>query len=227
MPIKLTTQKFVNRAIGIHGDVYDYSLVEYRHSRIPVKIICSRHGIFLQKPDNHTHSHRPCGCPVCGKRGTTIERFWAFVDKGKEDECWNWKGSKNYKGYGNFRAEKKMIRAHVFSYQLHYGKIPKDTTVLVGRLLICHHCDNPSCVNPVHLFAGTNSDNMKDASKKGRLPDIKGENAPNSKLTWDEVREIRKLYKLENYTQDKLGSLFGVSQGAIGRIVRNEIWKIQ
>lgn len=76
--------------------------------------------------------------------------------------CWWWHGAKNSQGYGKLRAGNKWWTAHRISYLLHKGKIPPDLWVL-------HRCDNPSCVNPDHLFLGTRQDNIEDARQKGRL----------------------------------------------------------
>ncbi len=92
--------------------------------------------------------------------GTPETRFWAKV--GKTEGCWLWKGRRTESGYGHFGIRSgKMCRAHRFSFELAYGPIP-------SGMYICHHCDNPPCVRPDHLFVGTNSDNAKDAIAKGR-----------------------------------------------------------
>ena len=93
-------------------------------------------------------------------------RFWKRVDKQGPEECWNWLGAKDKDGYGVFRAFKES-RAHRVSYILWRGEI--------GASLVCHACDNPSCVNPVHLFLGSHQDNASDRQSKGRYDSIRGE----------------------------------------------------
>src|SRR5678816_1649164 len=100
--------------------------------------------------------------------------------------CWLWTGSTNPSGYGQlFRSWRKGSRpalAHRIAWELFNGPIP-------DSIFVCHRCDTPSCVNPKHLFLGTCSDNMQDCSKKGRLriPALRGEAQPTSKLTVDQV----------------------------------------
>jgi len=141
-------------------------------------------------------------------------RFWEKVNK--TQTCWLWTACKDSWGYGEFRYKGKNIKASRFSYQLHYGKIPKNKFVL-------HTCDNPSCVNPGHLWLGTQSDNMKDmAIKKRQL--YKGEDNKNSKLTKVDIEKIRNLYKNTNLTKADIGRLFSISDVHAGRIINNKIW---
>lgn len=85
--------------------------------------------------------------------------FWGFVDK--SSECWVWNGSKNRFGYGKITINKCGFMAHRLSYLLFCGDIPSHMCVL-------HHCDNPSCVRPDHLWLGTRTDNNLDRDRKGR-----------------------------------------------------------
>jgi hypothetical protein len=87
-------------------------------------------------------------------------RFWPRVRK--TDTCWLWIGHKSRPGYGALNLKGKHVRVHRFSWLLHFGEIPTGMSIL-------HRCDVRNCVNPSHLFLGTQADNMKDAGKKGRI----------------------------------------------------------
>ena len=146
--------------------------------------------------------------------------FWERVDKTSNvDGCWGWTGSKSPSGYGQTGDKRwKYKMAHRMSYAIHYGSIPQG-------LMVCHRCDNPGCVNPLHLFLGTNSDNLLDASAKGRL--AAGSRNGNAKLCEKQVRRIVEEYRKRKYRGIllELSSRYNVSSTAIGRIVRGQGWK--
>ncbi len=93
---------------------------------------------------------------------TNEQRFWKKIRKPDfANGCWEWLGYLDPKGYGTFGVNNKVFKAHRYSYLIHFGPIPE-------KLCVCHHCDNPQCCNPDHLFLGTHNDNMQDMIKKGR-----------------------------------------------------------
>jgi hypothetical protein len=144
------------------------------------------------------------------------QRFWEKVDVRGPDECWEWTACTS-KGYGDFWSD-HHTKAHQYSWVLHRGLIP------LG-MLVCHTCDNPLCVNPKHLFLGTNSDNIQDCARKGRLNSPLGERHKNHKLTSENVREIRNLYATGEYTGFDLAAKFGVTFQHIFKIVHYQEWK--
>ena len=148
------------------------------------------------------------------QRSKSIEtRFWEKVDKKSDNECWEWKAYLE-DGYGRFLFGGKMERTHRVSWVLHFGNLPEDKQVL-------HSCDNRKCVNPNHLFLGTNHDNVLDRNKKERQ--ARGEKN-NHKLTEDQIREIRNLFFIKCHTQTKIGELFKVTPQQISYIIRRESW---
>lgn len=144
------------------------------------------------------------------------ERFWEKVDVRGPDECWEWTASKLGGGYGGIWDGSKMARAHRVAWTLEIGSIPNNYHV-------CHHCDNPRCVNVEHLFLGAHQDNIQDAANKGRL--ACGEAHGNSRLTEEKVRRARRLYEEGGVTFEALGRQLGVSYRAVRRAVRGITWK--
>jgi predicted XRE-type DNA-binding protein len=149
-----------------------------------------------------------------------IARFWAKVNILGPDDCWEWTASIKKKGYGygQFNLNGRMTKVHRVAWELTHGPIPEG-------LCCCHICDNKKCVNPKHLFLGTQQDNIDDMVTKGRNFKPIGTKNNTVKLTEEQVIEIRRLYALENHMfQREIALLFGVSQGLIGLIVNGKRW---
>lgn len=162
------------------------------------------------------------------RRMSIEERFWSKVDKNgptmphMDTPCWVWMAFKHPlpRNYGMFQVKKRQgFRAHRFSWELTYGPIPKG-------MLVCHECDNPPCVNPEHLFLGTNLDNNRDMAMKKRAVGRKGDSSPRAKLTWDKVSEIRHRYADGGITRTKLAKEYNVSKATVGRIIEGRTWKV-
>ena len=151
-----------------------------------------------------------------------VVRFWQKVDK--SGECWLFTGAKLIGGYGHFKLHGTYPSAHRFSYTLFYGAIPPGLHVL-------HQCDNPPCVRPQHLFLGTDLDNQQDSRRKGRArplsaatPRLYGENHPQAKLTFANVRAMRALAASQPIRIDKIAEKYGVSPSAISQVIHNKTW---
>ena len=170
-----------------------------------------------------------------------VARFWRKVDKsGGPDACWPWMAFRNPAGYGMFGIGRKVQLAHRVSWWLEKGE--------PAGMFVCHHCDNPPCCNPAHLFLGTSRDNALDAKAKGRLatgdrhgfrlhPEAvprgdrhgsrthpesvpRGEQIARAKLTERQVVEIRQA----TGTCDEIGARYGISNPAVSRIRRRLRW---
>lgn len=158
-----------------------------------------------------------------------VKRFWSLVNKksgvfkrvdGCFSECWVWTGNTT-KGYGQFGGKGL---SHRFAWELFYGIIPDGLNVL-------HKCDNKLCVRPLHLFTGTQLENVTDMMQKNRnwaktKPELapKGERNGAAKLTKSEVIKIRRQYAAGGTSHNKLGFEFGVSGTQIRRIVTGTSW---
>ena len=148
------------------------------------------------------------------------ERFAEKYEVVPFSGCWIWNGATGGKGYGYITYEQGSqggIGAHRVSWMLHRGVIPKG-------MYVCHKCDVPACVNPDHLFLGTNQDNVADCIAKGRKKYGKvrfGEAITSAKLTESAVIDIRK----KRMVQKEYAKLYGVSQGSIRNVQRGRTWK--
>ena len=167
--------------------------------------VCPRCGANIQ--GIHWHGR---GC-----RGNPDLRFWSRVAVGQSDECWPWLGSRDPQGYGHLRACGEYVTAHRFAYRLAVEPIP-------DGMFVCHHCDNPPCVNPAHLFLGTNAENVHDAMAKGLMRRA-GEENPNAKLRDVDVLAIR-ARAAAGETQGRIAAEFGLTRGWVNAIVRRRRW---
>ncbi len=133
------------------------------------------------------------------------------------DGCWNWTAKSRRVGYGSFSVGYKTISAHRFSYSYFYGPVPEG-------LYVCHKCDNRLCVRPSHLFAGTQKENVHDAISKGLFATPKGERNGQSKLTANDVAEIRKAPFIRG-TGNMMAKRYGVSISTISMIRTKKHWR--
>ncbi len=142
-----------------------------------------------------------------------FDKFYPQVDR--SGECWLWTGRLNKDGYGMFYIDGGDFFAHRVAYGFANDVSP-------GALCVCHKCDVRRCVNPAHLFLGTQRENTNDRNAKGRQ--ARGERAGLSKLTEADVRSIRSAYE-QGSTQKSLGVLYGVTQSAIAAITNRLTWR--
>lgn len=143
---------------------------------------------------------------------TPEQRFWSMVRK--TETCWVWVGSLADGRYGQFRLNgRESIRAHRYSWELHYGSIPAPLEVL-------HSCDNTRCVRPSHLSLGTHHQNMQDMSRKGR-----GNGRGNPKLSESTVRAIRSDFANGGTTYAALAKKYGTTGTNVRFIVTHATWR--
>lgn len=192
---------------------------------------------FLARAVAGSEEKAKIGAPLPQPSESDIARFFSKIDK-RLDDCWIWTASKGSNGYGVFSYQcckenrRRSVNAHRLAYLIEHGVQP-------GSLFVCHQCDVRLCVNPDHLFLGTHSDNMLDASRKGRLP----LNAPvscrfqkghtlrltvfepgskhrSSKLTEEQVLAIMK----STQTSPVLALRFGVQKSTIRCVRTGRSW---
>lgn len=184
---------------------------ELCESAVYARGLCQKHyRRFLRQPSGRTKSIR----------GTYQERFAHKLIKSGADDCWEWPGARTGKGYGVIQEGAKgsrLLLAHRVSYEVHKGPIPEG-------LLILHSCDNRACVNPAHLRAGTQSENIIEAIGKFRkfVPKQSGAENSRSKLTLEQAKFIKAHPELPH---TELAKLFGLSPNCIRGVRIGRTWK--
>ena len=156
-------------------------------------------------------------------RKALADRFWEKVDIQGPDDCWEWTAGKIKGGYGRLQVDgSRRMATHVLFY-IRQGYWPPQ-----GRTAN-HHCDNSPCLNPKHLYLGTQKSNIYDMVQRGRARGgnggLQGELCGRAKLTDEEVRIIKRLLTHEGITQKELAFRFGVSKPIISRIKTGKIWR--
>lgn len=169
--------------------------------------------------DNDRHAQGLCGAHYMQRRRgedlrplkkSATDRYWSYVVKG--GSCWGWSGAKTRGGYGDIHVNGKMIKAHRFSYELHFGSIP-------DGMVVRHMCNNPECTNPDHLKIGTQADNMSDAIESGRI--ARGGRHPNVKLSIDDILSIRN----DSRTNRAIAAQYKVDSSTISDIKNRKTWR--
>ena len=151
------------------------------------------------------------------------KRFWSTVKKGKKNECWLWLGGPGCRGYGSISTDPVgdnirgvSLRANRASWIIHYGKIS-------NNLFVLHKCDNPSCVNPNHLWLGTQAQNMADMRIKKR--DSRGEKHPLSKINKKVVIKILSEKRTKRGDIKKIAEKYDVQESQVRQIRQGDVWK--
>lgn len=175
------------------------------------------------------------GCASEAQKVDPVAAFWAKVDKRGPDECWPWMGARSESGYGLFAVRKQHTSAHRFSLELKLGRSIKPG---MYALHSCPGGDNKWCANPTHLREGSALDNSADARERGQIPTgdrsgartkperrVRGSQVNTSRLTTDQVRDIRQRYIPRKVTTTQLAEEYGISHASVSAIIRRKTWK--
>ena len=171
--------------------------------------------------ERERRARKRAGRPTYEERAEA--RLLASFDMQGEDECWPWTATRQPNGYGSFFYQGRRHGAHRFIYERHHGPIP-------AGLFVCHHCDNPPCVNPGHLFLGTAADNTADMIRKGRYKVgsrencRRGEDHPDAVLTEADVRDMRAVRAAEGIPYYAIAERFGVAPRTAYLAVTGRTW---
>lgn len=147
-------------------------------------------------------------CAAIAREGTIEKRLWSRVNKSDPSGCWIWQGGHTTFGYGAITHNGTVRHAHTVAYELTYGPIPP------GKHC-CHTCDNPGCVNPAHLFVGTNTENVADRVSKGRSA---------SQLSANDVITIRRALA-NGESPSAISARYNVTYATIYAVGRRINWR--
>jgi Autographiviridae endonuclease len=189
--------------------------------------------LVIRSRNKLRYSKAQCCSPECSRvlgdlrhptsyrcHDTQSDRFWSKVENASGADCWQWLGHTEDYGYGMFSIKRNgkhiSVLAHRMAWELRRGPIPDGLCVL-------HHCGNPGCVNPDHLFLDTRTGNMEDKVRKGRQ--AKGESAGSRKLTWIEACAIRRVATDLGFPRQFLANLYDVSLTTIRSVVLGITWR--
>jgi hypothetical protein len=128
--------------------------------------------------------------------------------------CWEWGGAKSSSGYGRIGFDGARWACHRLMAHIKVGAVKPDD-------IVCHRCDNPCCINPEHLFIGTQKQNVDDRDAKGRRNQVRGARQGSSKLTEDMVKAIR----LDTRKPSIIADEYGISRAHVGNLKHNRAWK--
>lgn len=202
------------------------------HPKSTPNIVCEQCGkAFYVKPSRRSErrfcSHACKSENMRGEPGLTpgnVARFWETVDmSGGPDACWPYMGARDPLGYGRFSICQQRHRAHRIAAELEYGPCP-------DHLRVCHHCDNPPCCNPRHLYYGTAKDNTQDMIRRGRakffdLRQLKGETHPNARLSADIVIALRREWGRERFVVADRARDLGITPQGLWAILKHKTWQ--
>jgi hypothetical protein len=141
-------------------------------------------------------------------------RLFDQITQGAEGDCWPWTGHVNTSGYGQIWHGKRLVLAHRVMFARANGEISEG-------MLVLHHCDNPSCCNPAHLFVGTDADNARDKQRKGRCHDTAGEKNPRARLTAQDIRDIRAM---GTTPRSVIAERYSIGVRYVSRIRHRQLW---
>jgi hypothetical protein len=154
---------------------------------------------------------------ACRSDESLEQRLWARVRIGSDSECWEWQGHVAKNGYGQIGHKGVLIYAHRAAATVILDYLDPEATVM-------HTCDNRRCCNPAHLVVATMAENNADKIAKGRANYRKGEQHGRSKLTWEQVREIRTRWLAGGVTLDEMAEEYGVTSGTLMHVTTNRTW---